>query len=131
MPNLSYDDQQFNMIEREYLKPADCLTQTTYCARWYPKGPILVKKVGLAVTEALTGSSFEVTFNTPAGSVIATINASTTLAIGIASKAATTSTQKEVADGSYISVVANGTADSGSVVPFIDYVRVYDSNHAV
>lgn len=132
MGNLSYDDQQFNMIERAILgNGADANALTTYASRWYPKGPIIVKKFGLICTTALTGSGFTVSLKDAAGSTIATINASTTLAAGIASKAATGLTADTIIAGDYLTVTGDGTADAGSLIPFIDYVRSFNANHAI
>ena len=67
MGNLSYDDQQFQMIFREYLgdpsAPKDLGgASTVVLKRWYPKGPITLKKVGAVITEAFTGTKVGITF---------------------------------------------------------------------
>jgi len=133
MPNLSYDDQQFNMIERALLcnVPALCVSQTTWVTRWYPKGPIRIKKFGIITTVESTGSEFTVTLADSAGSELATIVCSTTQAVGLASKALTGLTADLIIAGDYITVTADGTSDAGSMMPFIDYTRVYADNHAI
>jgi len=132
MPNMSYDDQQFNMVEREYLgKHVPTVTIDTWVTRWYPKGPILIKKFGVVTTVESTGSEFSVSLLDSAGSTLATIVCSTTQAVGLASKALTGLTADLIVAGDYIVVTADGTSDAGSMIPFIDYVRSYNANHAI
>ena len=133
MPNLSYDDQQFNMIERALLmpSPASTVTSVAWVTRWYPKGPIRIKKFGIVTTVESTGSEFTVTLTDSAGSELATIVCSTTQAVGLASKALTGLTADLIIAGDYISVTADGTSDAGSMMPFIDYTRVFANNHAI
>jgi len=108
-------------------------TRASWIGEWYPKGPILIKKFGMVIKVANVGSGCTVSLKKGAtGSTIATINCSTTIAAGLASKAASSAnSQSTVGAGSYIYVEADGTGDSGSMVCFIDYVRAYSGKHAI
>lgn len=132
MPNLSYDDQQFQMLFREYLGGVKDLggAASEVCPRWYPKGPIKVKKIGLVIEEAFTGTGTNVEFyKSGTSSIISSIACSTTIAAGIASS--TSLTASSIPAGGYVAVIADGTGDTGKVMAFIDYVRTYDTNFAL
>jgi len=123
-----YDDSKYGVIERLYMRPYQVATtltgDTTLVKRFYPRGPISIKKFG--VQHVATQGGTEVTVSLLRNSsTLATVVASTdAVPWTIASKAVT----KNVDAGSYLTVTSAGTVATGSVQVFIDFVRLYNSN---
>jgi hypothetical protein len=122
----TYDDSKYGVVERLYLGPIQdsmLLSVSTILKRFYPKGPIAIKKFGAQVI-ATTGGTECTLYLRKSGTTIATVVCSTDSAPWtIASKASTAT----VGPGSYISIVSSTGVATGSVCCFIDYVRLYSS----
>jgi hypothetical protein len=123
-----YDDSKYGVVERLYLRPYQVATtltaDTTLLKRFYPRGPIAIKKFG--IQHVATQGGTEVTISLVRNSsTLATVVASTDSAPWtIASKAVTSNCDA----GSYLTITSAGTVATGSVQCFIDFVRLYNSN---
>lgn len=127
---ITYDDAMFQQVHRHYfVEPGDPTGTTSLIARWYPKGPIDIKKFGLEVTTEYAASKNDVSLTCDSdASVMATVHCSSTQAVGIASKAVDAANQR-VDAGSYISITAGATVGTGDVQPFVDYVKAFSVKH--
>lgn len=139
MPTNFYDDSKFGVIERKTFgltvkhggETATGITfnetEATKVTRWYPRGPITVKKFGV-VTLATLGKGEEAISLYKSGSTrIASVTASTTSApYTVAST--TTVSSANVAAGSYINILAStNVCSTGTVAVFVDFVRKYST----
>lgn len=122
-----YDHASYGMRERKEFTAQNPNTGVNWITRWYPPGAIRIVKFGYRMQVINAGTEFNLSLNKGAtASVVATVNVSTTqAAFSVASKISLT---QVVGAGSYIAIIADGTSDSGSCIPFIDYVRLYDDN---
>lgn len=122
-----YDDSSYGVVERLYLGPMQdqtILSVATMLKRFYPKGPIAIKKFGAQVIATQGGTECTL-YLRKEGTTIATVVCSTDSAPWtIASKENLTAT---VGPGSYISIVSSTAVATGSVWCFIDYVRLYST----
>lgn len=128
-----YDDAKFGIIERHWFGlpetcGGDCNTaftlvnDSTKVKRFYPRGPIYIKKFGVfhVATQGGTDSVITLARNS---STLATVVASTDSApYTIASK----TVNKSCDAGSYLTISNGGTVATGSVAFFIDYHRKFD-----
>jgi len=139
---MAYDDAKFGVIERKWfgltvknggetaaahLIPA--VAEAAKVTRWYPRGPIIVKKFGVMVQA--TGGDGEQTFVlkkgvAATGTRIAAVTSSTDGAsYTIASNSSPASFN--IAAGSYLSILAStNVCSTGSYAFFVDFVRRYD-----
>lgn len=130
---MRYDDDKFQYPVRQWIPNPGAghslasAGGVNICARWYPKGPIKVVKFGAVITTAFTGTKVGISLKKGASATtVATINCSTTAAAwSIASKESLT---QAVGAGSFLTIVADGTADTGSVCCFVDYHPTVDAN---
>lgn len=122
-----YDDGAYGVVERLYLMPfqdTTLLTTATMLKRFYPKGPIAIKKFG-AQHIATQGGTECTLYLRKNGTTIATVVCSTDSAPWrIASKSNLTAT---CGPGSYLSIVSSTAVATGTVWCYIDYVRLYSS----
>ena len=122
-----YNDSKYGMVERVYLGPHQNTKSIaggdpTLLKRFYPKGPITITKFGVQHVATQGGTEIQANLKRNS-STLATVIASTDSAPWtIASK----SVDKDCDAGSYLSVDAEGTVATGSVIAFIDFVRKYD-----
>src|SRR5512137_1060860 len=159
----SYDDSKFGVITRNWfgltqkLGGADAVitfgsaTRTTHITRWYPRGPIKVKKVGYLVAATMVGKAtnkgrreFRFLTRGASASVIAKLLPATCGTVSQYTFNSTTSlTVAQCKAGEYISIqsgtpvtytttYALGTASpgtvNGSLAFFIDWVPAYDQD---
>jgi hypothetical protein len=121
-----YDHASYGMRLRKEFTATNPNTSVNVVTRWYPPGAIKIVKFGYRMNVICAGTKLDLSLNKGASaSVVATVHVSTTQAAWtVASKESLT---QVVGAGSFIAVIADGTSDSGSLVPFIDYVRLYGS----
>ena len=156
---MPYSDGQYKVIERKWFGltkkvGGDCATGYTFgttdatkiehVARWYPRGPIRMLKVGHMTLATIAGGATDMDYvpyrlKINAGTVTGNIQiraADTIYETG----STVTFTQPVVDQGSYVSIrSATARTDdgtdcksatvTGTCAFFIDYVREYDSNH--
>ena len=126
MGNL-YDDDSYGVVERFEFAPfqdVQTLAVATMLKRFYPKGPIAIKKFGVRHIATQGGTECTI-YLRKNGTTIATVVASTDAAPWtIASKSSLTST---CGPGSYLSIISSTAVATGSVWCFMDYVRLYSS----
>jgi hypothetical protein len=135
-----YDDSKFGVIERKWFgltakhggETAAGFTfnetEATKLTRWYPRGPITIKKVGVKTLGTL-GKGEEVLVLFKSGTTrIAAVTASTTSApYTIASNV--TPSSANVAAGSYLNILAStNVCSTGTVAVFVDFVRRFSSS---
>lgn len=123
--SYKYDDAKYGVIERfEFAahQASKTLTgDTTLLKRFYPRGPIYIKKFG--VRHIATQGGTEVTLKLSNDSTaIATVVASTDSGPWTCASKAVNAT---LSQGSYLTITSAGTVATGTVVCFIDYVRDY------
>lgn len=135
---MGYADEKYGVIERVSFglpikhggEAAAGFTfneaEGTKVTRFYPKGPIEVKKFG-AIVLATLGKGEQV-FSLYKGTTrLAAITASTTAAPYTVASDVTISSAY-IAAGSYLSILAStNVCSTGSVSCFVDYVRRYTS----
>lgn len=127
MPNM-YDDSKFGVLERIYFYGTFQGTTSTdgdalLLKRFYFKGPVVVKKVGLLHLATMGGTETLIQFkkdNTNFGSC----RASTDATLG---DIASMETDEQFSAGSKLSASNLGTTATGSVALFVDFVRKYSS----
>jgi len=122
-----YDDSKYGVIERLYLGPhqdANTMTgDTTLLKRFYPRGPIKILKFGVQHVATQGGTEIKVNLKRNA-STLASVIASTDSAPWTIASA---DVDKNVDAGSYLTIDTEGTVATGTVICFIDYVRLYNS----
>jgi hypothetical protein len=136
-----YDDAKYGVIERQWFglttkhggqanAPITFNETAAYkVTRWYPKGPIKIKKFGLRVlaTMGKGEQEFKLMKN---GTSIGKVIASTTGApySQLTNAMNTSFTVSTVPDGDYLGVYAStNVCSTGSVAFFIDYTRMFDA----
>jgi hypothetical protein len=153
-----YADGKYGVIERKWFgltkkMGGDCASGYTFgttdatsqnqVVRWYPKGPIKLKKFGAMVLGTISGGGTGMDL-IAARLRIEAVNDSSAVslptgAIPYAIASTTTFTKGVVDAGSYVDIItgtpktAKGTAantatSSGTVAFFIDYARKYDAS---
>lgn len=154
MPNF-YDDSKFGVINRKwfgltkklggdaasgYTLATTDATHISQLARWYPRGPIKMKKFGAFVLATLVNASVDrvphrlMTRGASASVGAVAYSAKTLFSFG----STVTFTVSQVKAGEYISIItgtpqtdkgtaANTATTTGTVAFFLDYVPTYDS----
>lgn len=138
-----YDDAKYNVIERQWFglttkhggQAASGITfnetEGAKVARWYPKGPILVKKFGLRVLATMgKGEEVFVLFKN-GSSRIGTVVASTTgLNYTQPDNAVNDSPDSDYAtipEGDYLTLHAStNVCSTGTIAFFVDFTRAFD-----
>ena len=134
-----YDDSKYGVIERKWFgrtvkaggSTASGFTfdesTDTEVTRWYPRGPIEIKKFGV-MTLATLGKGEEVFAIRKSGSTrVATVTASTTSAPWTIASTVTVSSAN-VAAGSYLDIIAStNVCSTGTCAVFVDFVRRYST----
>ena len=156
-----YDDSKFGVVQRKWFgltkkHGGDCAagytfgvksaTSQTAVSKWYPRGPIMIKKIGARVLATVQGSgstdriSCRVLTRGASASVAGTfsldLDGSTLAPYSMASLSSMTIGQ--VKAGEYITIrsgtpktakgtAANTSTTSGTVAYFIDYTPRYDA----
>lgn len=158
----TYDDSKYGIITREWFGLVKRLggenpnstggfsissgTSTSFVARWYPKGPVTIKKVGYRAQTALGGASRTrqmLRFKTNnANDVIANIKPTTTTVSQYTLASTTSLTTNYVTAGSYVAIdgrpvknnaanTLSGNAVTGTFALFIDWVPKYSTSFDV
>lgn len=134
-----YDDSKYGVIERKWFgrtvkhggETASGFTFNETAAvkvtKWYPRGPITIKKFG-CMTLGTLGKGEEVFGLRKSGSTrVATVTASTTSAPYTIASTVTVSSAN-VAAGSYLDIIAStNVCSTGTCACFVDFVRRYSS----
>lgn len=133
----SYDDAKYGVIERHWFSlpitaGGDAAagltfneTEATKVKRFYPKGPITIKKLGVLTLATLGKGEQAFNLKIDGSTTMKSVVCSTTSAPGtIASVAVNDS----LSAGSYLSLIAStNVCSTGTCAVFIDFVRKYSS----
>ncbi len=158
----TYDDSKYGVITRTWIglmKKAggdapistggfsiSSGTATSFVARWHPKGPVGIKKVGYRLMTALGGASRTrqmVRFKTNNGNdTIVNIKPTTTTVAVYTLASSTSLTTNYCTTGSYITIdgrpvknnatnTLSANAVTGTFALFIDWYPKYSTNHDI
>jgi len=125
MSNL-YDDSRYGLLERHYFDQISGNMQADkdLVKRFYPKGPIYIKKFGVRHEATQGGTETLISFKIDGTSVATAVASTDSAPWAIASKAV----NHRCSAGSYITISNEGSVATGTVQCFMDYVRKYADN---
>lgn len=140
-----YDDAKYGVIERVWFglmkkQGGDNVANTggfipdettkTHVTRWYPKGPIKIKKFGLLIAATIGKGETVYVLKKNGSTRVGTVTASTSGApySSTAYSINSSPTVSTLPDGDYLSLVSStNVCSSGTCAFFIDYTRMFDA----
>lgn len=138
--SLRYDDAKHNVVERHWFGltqkaggSGTVLTfnesEATKITRWYAKGPIQIRKVGVMTLATLGKGEEAFNLKVDNTNTVTSVIASTTSApYTIASTVL--DTPRTVSQSSYLTLIeSTNVASTGSCAVFVEYVRGLSTRH--